>query len=87
MGYVLGYLATRNAPGLESLHCPLGGRRFRPSVEDFIDFLDSENFIEALDMSERTARDASRDRWLKQQLGSVSRSDPETARETLRKMG
>jgi len=65
----------------------LGGRRSSPSVEDFIYFLDRENFIGPLDLSQRTALDASRDRWLKQQLASVIRSDPETARETLREMG
>jgi hypothetical protein len=39
LGYAWGALARKPPRGLDDLHFPVGGLRFRPSLEDFIEFL------------------------------------------------
>ena len=38
--------AGRPAPDLHALHFPVGGRRFRPTLEEFLLFLDRENLFD-----------------------------------------
>ena len=71
---------------LESLHIPVGGRRFRPSLEDFIEFLVIENLISALHENGQQTLDRSRNEWLEIQLKAAVRSNPAVAIDQLRKL-
>lgn len=68
------------------LHLPVGGRRFRPSLEDLIEFCVLERLVEARDRW-RIALDASRDRFHTQQLRAAVRRNPGQAAELLRSEG
>jgi hypothetical protein len=45
LAYVQGLNHQTKLRGLENFHIPVGGRRFRPSLEDFIEFLHAERLI------------------------------------------
>jgi len=63
---------------LERLHLPVGPRRFRPSVEDVIDFLITEQLVSPRDgWAEEIRR--GRERFRLKQLRAAIRRDPETA--------
>lgn len=79
--------ARHSAPhALESLHIPTGGDRFRPCVEDFIQFLIEECRIVARPGWLEHVEDG-RERWRRMQTAAVVRDRPEVAIETLRQMG
>lgn len=63
---------------LERLHLPVGGRRYRPTLEDIIEFLITEKLAKPLDGWE-TAINESRDRFRNKQLRAAVRRDPESA--------
>ena len=67
---------------LRDLHFPVGGRRFRPSLEDVIEMLVAEGFVKSRDGWEDVI-DSSRRAFLAGQLRAAVRQDPETAREEL----
>lgn len=71
---------------LENLHIPVGGKRFRPSVEDFIEFLYTEELIARLHEGGKRALNDSRDKWLEIQLRAAVRSKPQIAIEQLKSM-
>lgn len=48
LAYVQGLGGDRQLRGLERFHIPVGGRRFRPSLEDFIEFLWAERLISGM---------------------------------------
>ncbi|WP_131831427.1 hypothetical protein [Pseudofrankia asymbiotica] len=77
----------RNAKDeLGYLHLPTGGRRFRPTVEDVVEFLIVERISDARDgWREVLAR--SRDSFLGHQLRAAVRRFPETAASQLTRMG
>jgi hypothetical protein len=64
---------------LERLHLPVGPRRFRPSVEDLIEFVVAERIVPAKQKAWRTVLNASRERFRVQQLRAAVRRDPATA--------
>lgn len=71
---------------LEKLHLPVGGRRFRPTVEDLIEFL----VVEKLVSGHRGWQDhiqASRQRFEERQLRAAVRRNPEVAKQVLRDEG
>lgn len=72
---------------LERLHFPVGGRRFRPSIEDVLEFLSNHNFIERLHDGGARILEASRDKWLSIQLKAAINDDVETALEAMRELG
>lgn len=72
--------------GLERFHFPVGGKRYRPTLEDLIDFLVTERIAEPHDGWLDVLRDH-RERWERTQLRSVVRRDPETAALELERMG
>jgi hypothetical protein len=75
-----------NTRELGRLHFPVGGRRFRPTVEDVIEFLIVEGLAEPRE-GWRTALDARRRDWERIQLRAAMRSDPESSAELLGEFG
>ena len=68
---------------LRDAHFPVGGRRFRPSLEDVIEFLIIERFAEPVDnWNEELER--SRRVWEERQLQAAVRRNPEVALRQLR---
>lgn len=68
----------REDPGrsLAQLHFPVGGKRFRPCLEDVIEFLIVERLVVARDGAEKIL-EASRDGFRRNQLLAAMRRDPE----------
>lgn len=79
--------AGREFKRLDKLHIPVGGRRFRPSLEDFIEFLYQEGLITKLHPGWRGVLETSRGDWLGRQTRAAVRREPEAAAEQLRLMG
>jgi hypothetical protein len=75
----------RSVP-LRDLHFPVGGRRYRPSVEDIVEFLIVEELALGHDGWEAVVNEH-RDRWHRVQLLSVVRRNPEWAAEELQRQG
>lgn len=71
---------------LERLHLPVGPRRFRPSVEDIIEFLIAEKLAVGRD-GWGDVVDAGRRHFRVKQLRAAVRQDPETAIALLRDEG
>ncbi|WPF65659.1 hypothetical protein [Corynebacterium sp. 22KM0430] len=71
---------------LEALHIPVGGHRFRPSVEEFLYFLIHECGFEGRSGWRDILAD-SRARWLRIQLGAAVRDDPREAAHILSDLG
>lgn len=74
--------AERAGDGLGDLHFPVGGRRFRPSLEDVVEFLIVERLVEA-HSGWRSAVATHRERWEKRQLQAAVRRHSDWAREEL----
>jgi hypothetical protein len=72
---------------LEDLHIPVGHRRFRPTLEDFIEFLHQEGLLTDLHSGWRAVRETSRGDWEGRQLRAAVRRNPEPAAEQLRGQG
>lgn len=71
---------------LEALHIPVGGHRFRPSIEEFIYFLIREcGFEGKFGWEERIV--VTRDSWRDTQLCAAVRDNPDVAAQTLKSMG
>jgi hypothetical protein len=71
---------------LDKLHFPVGGRRYRPTLEDLIDFLITEGLAEPRpDWAEFV--EAGREGFRRRQLKAAVRRDPDTAMEALRDSG
>lgn len=67
---------------LERIHLPCGDRRYRPSLEDVIEFLIIEGLASGKDRWQ-DAVDGGRRKWRQLQLRAAVRRDPETARQAL----
>jgi hypothetical protein len=67
----------REDPGrsLAQLHFPVGGKRFRPCLEDIIEFLIVERLVEARDGYEKVL-EAGREGFRRNQLMAAMRRDP-----------
>ena len=73
---------ARDSDPLNKLHFPVGGRRYRPTLEDVIEFLACERLAATRpDWQQRV--EEGRERFRKKQLRAAVRRDPETAREAL----
>jgi hypothetical protein len=75
---------AKNRPA--DLHLPVGGRRYRPSLEDLVEFCILEEMVTPRP-DWRTALDASRDRFHTQQLRAAVRRKPDEAISVLREIG
>lgn len=71
---------------ISKLHFPVGGHRFRPSLEDFLYFVIEECGFLALEGWETRLR-KTREVWLDTQLRAAVRDHPEVAAESLTAMG
>jgi hypothetical protein len=71
---------------LDRLHFPVGGRRYRPTLEDVVEFLITEGLADGRGGWEAVLR-AEREAFQRIQLSAAVRRDPETAQETLRHLG
>lgn len=71
---------------LQDLHVPVGGPRFRPSLEDFLYFVVSECGFYGKDGWESRLLQL-RDSWMDTQLKAAVRDNPAVAREALRALG
>jgi hypothetical protein len=72
---------------LQSLHFPVGGNRFRPCLEDFLEFLVMECGVDAVEDTWREAVLAGRERWRRRQLRTVVRDIQSEAADTLQSLG
>ncbi len=69
------------------LHLPVGGRRFRPCLEDIIEFCIVEQLVEPQRENWNDVLDVHRDEFYRKQLESAVRRDPQAAASALRLMG
>jgi hypothetical protein len=72
---------------LHNLHFPVGGRRFRPSIEDILEFLADHGFVSAFHPGGEKILNESRDEWLKIQLKAAISDDVPTAISALKELG
>lgn len=73
----------RGTKDLHKLHFPVGGRRYRPCLEDVIEFMVTEGFADGRPDWEQVLNDE-RDKFLANQLKAAVRRHPETAKAVLR---
>lgn len=76
----------RRADSLEKIHLPVGGARFRPSLEDVLQMLIVDVGIDARPGWQRVIDD-SRLRWRERQARVVARDNPQIVTEELRSIG
>lgn len=67
---------------LDDIHFPVGGKRYRPILEDLLEMLIIEGMVDA-HPAWKDAIEAGRAGWYKRQLMAAVRNDPESAREAL----
>lgn len=67
---------------LERMHLPVGGRRFRPTLEDIVEFLIAEKLAQPKDGWKQAITEG-RENFRRKQLSAAIRRDPETARAVL----
>lgn len=71
---------------MEALHLPVGGARFRPALEDVVEFLVADCRFDHRE-GWREAVVAGRERWRRLQIRSAVRDAPQDAAEALRRLG
>jgi hypothetical protein len=71
---------------LKDFHFPVGGRRYRPILEDVIEFLVLENLADARP-DWRDVIQVTRDAWEEKQLRAAVRRNPDAALRQLREDG
>lgn len=77
---------NNGVPTMSELHFPVGGHRFRPSLEDVLEMLIEEFGIDHSD-DFRVALRRGRKDWRSKQTKAVVRDDPHSAIEALEAMG
>jgi hypothetical protein len=75
----------RAAEELEKLHFPVGGRRYRPTIEDMVEFVVTEGFARARPKW-RQVVDEHREQFQEIQLRAAIRRRPDVAVDVLRDM-
>lgn len=79
--------AGRPAPDLHALHFPVGGRRFRPTLEEFLLFLDRENLFNDWKEGWKPRLIRSLEAWERQQARATARQFPDEAVGALETLG
>ncbi|WIM67620.1 hypothetical protein QP027_11125 [Corynebacterium breve] len=77
---------ARKKGDIQRLHLPVGGRRFRPSLEDFLYFVIKECGFRGRSGWENFLLER-REKWLDLQLKAAVRDNPEIAAEELKRLG
>ncbi|MHB1089943.1 MAG: hypothetical protein ACYC0U_02545 [Ilumatobacteraceae bacterium] len=73
---------------LSEIHIPLGSRHFRPSLEEFLYFLDAEGFYRNWAVEDlQSALEPSLNRWYEIQTMGAVRDHPQSAIEALEGLG
>lgn len=86
LGYMLALKGSTDAPKVQAVHIPVGGRRFRPCLEDVVEFAVVELGVDAK-AGWQDALGAGREKWHRIQLAAAVRDDRETAAEVLQGLG
>jgi hypothetical protein len=81
------WAGTPRTRQLERLHFPVGGRRYRPTLEDVVEFLITEELAVPRDQGWKDVLRTEREAFQRIQLRAAIRRDPETAREVLKDLG
>lgn len=79
--------AGRPAPDLHALHFPVGGRRFRPTLEEFLLFLDRENLFDDWKEGWKPRLIRSLEAWERRQARATARQFPGEAIGALEALG
>ena len=79
--------AGRPAPDLHALHFPVGGRRFRPTLEEFLLFLDRENLFNDWKAGWKPRLIRSLEAWERRQARATARQFPDEAIGALEALG
>jgi len=82
LGEVWGYRQAKDPKSLPRLHLPVGGFRYRPCLEDFIEFLVDEGLVPGK-ANWREALEATRAEYRRGQLWTLIVKNPNVAREAL----
>jgi len=77
----------RPAPDLHALHFPVGGRRFRPTLEEFLLFLDREDLFNDWKEGWKPRLVRSLEAWERRQARATARQFPEEAIGALETLG
>jgi hypothetical protein len=86
LSHLLSQSSHKHPHDMSSLHIPVGGSRFRPCLEDFIQFLIVECGFDAKPGWQSHVA-AGRERWRCRQAAAVVRDVPEEAARVLRDLG
>jgi hypothetical protein len=86
LSHLLSQAGHEHPHDMASLHIPVGGSRFRPCLEDFIQFLICECSFDS-QSGWRAYVEAGRERWRCRQAAAVTRDVPEEAARVLRELG
>lgn len=86
LSHILSRLDHKTPHSIESLHIPMGGERFRPCLEDVIEFLIRDCGFQGGADWKQTIRDG-RARWRRIQTRAVVRDSPECAVTELESLG
>lgn len=86
LSHILSRLGHKAPHTIESLHLPMGGERFRPCLEDVIEFLIRDCGFQGGPNWKQTIRDG-RARWRRIQTRAVVRDAPECAVAELESLG
>jgi len=79
--------AGRPTPDLHALHFPVGGRRFRPTLEEFLLFLDRENLFDNWKAGWKPRLFDSLEAWERRQARATARQFPDEAIGALETLG
>ena len=79
--------SAQPAPDLHSLHFPAGGRRFRPTLEEFLLFLDRENLFNDWKDGWKPKLIQSLEVWERRQARATARQFPQEAAGALEALG
>lgn len=86
----LSHLLSRAGHGtphdMSALHIPLGGSRFRPCLEDLVQFLIQECRFDSLSGWQAYVEEG-RERWRRRQVAAVTRDVPDEAARVLQELG
>ena len=86
LSHLLSRAGDPEAHDMAKLHIPVGGARFRPCLEDVLQFLVQECRFDSLD-GWLDAVKAGREQWRRTQVRAATRDFPEEAAGALRTLG